>query len=343
VLLNLIGNAIKFTPRGDVRLHISCDDGDRLRFEVVDTGIGIEPEALPTVFEAFTQTAAGAQAGGTGLGLAISRHLVARMGGELQAESAPGEGSRFHFALPLLPASKTDEMGEGAVDAPLLHARLAKGEELTALVADDSTVNRRILATLLDSAGIRVVTAAGGLEAIDLARSQRPDVIFMDVKMADLDGLDATRRLKSDAATAGIPVIAVTASAFGETRQEAFDAGCVDYLPKPVRAELIFGALQSHLRVRFVTGEAAGTGDWPATAAGLDDSQRRTIADRIRGALAIGGITDLQRLGQELAAGTAAEREIGRLVVRLAAGFDFDGLGALAESLTRSGIGHVAD
>jgi CheY-like chemotaxis protein len=234
-------------------------------------------------------------------------------------------------------------MSEEASGAPLLHARLAPGDELTALVVDDSTINRRILATLLESAGIRVVSAAGGAEAIALARSQRPDVIFMDVKMADVDGIDATRRLKADAATAAIPVIAVTASAFGETRQEALAAGCVDYLPKPVRAELIFGALQSHLRVRFVIGESDPATEPAPPAPGLDDDQRQAIAGRIRGALDIGGITDLQRLGQELTTGSAAEREVGQRVVQLAAAFDFDALAARADSLSGAGFGHAAD
>ena len=346
VLLNLIGNAVKFTPRGEVRLVISRHD-DRLQFDVIDTGIGIEPEALTRVFEAFTQTRAGALAGGTGLGLAISHHLVKRMGDELRVESTAGRGSRFYFALPLVPASKPATAEDESIDptAPLLYARLAPGEELTALVVDDSTVNRRILATLLDSAGIRVLTAAGALEGIEIARTQRPDVIFMDVRMNEVDGIDATRRLKSDEATVGIPVIAVTASAFGVTRQAAFDAGCVDYLPKPVRAETIFAALQSHLKVRFVTGDEPRTHpEAPTAAAALDAATRRRIADGIRGALAIGSVTDLQRLGEDLAAGSVLEGELGHRIGRLVASFDFDGLGELADSLSGPGVGeHAGD
>jgi PAS domain S-box-containing protein len=346
VLLNLLGNAIKFTSDGHVRLAISRSGDDRLSFEVVDTGIGIEPEALAKVFEAFTQTRAGALAGGTGLGLAISHHLVKRMGGELQVESTPGEGSRFHFALPLVAASKPEQGDEAIVDAsaPLLHARLAPGQVLTALIVDDSTVNRRILATLLESAGIGVITAAGGLEGLEIARTQRPDVIFMDVKMADVDGIDATRRLKSEAATADIPVIAVTASAFGETRQAAFEAGCVDYLPKPVRAGMIFGALQSHLKVRFLTGaEPSPPATATADAAGLDAARRQVIADRIRTAIAIGDVTDLQRLGQELGGALTAEKDLGTRIVRLAGSFDFEALGALADALSPAVADHVVE
>src|SRR5262249_45522698 len=128
------------------------------------------------------------------------------------------------------------------------------GQELTALVADDSTVNRRILTALLESAGIQVIAAAGGTEAVQFAREHRPDVVFMDLKMSDLDGLEATRRLRADPATAQIPAIAIRASTLGDKRQIAHDAGCVDYLTKPIRAESLFGALQTHVGARFVCG-----------------------------------------------------------------------------------------
>ena len=127
-------------------------------------------------------------------------------------------------------------------------------------MVDDSTVSRRILASLLESAGLQVITATGGLEGIDLARDHRPDVIFMDVRMADLDGFSATRRLAADEATKNIPVIAVTASAFGNTKEAAREAGCVEYLPKPVRAEALFAALKTHLGVQFVTEKERRTG-----------------------------------------------------------------------------------
>jgi PAS domain S-box-containing protein len=340
VLLNLIGNAIKFTEQGGVRLTITRADDDRLAFDVIDTGIGIEPEALSDIFEAFTQTDAGVAAGGTGLGLTISHHLIRSMGDELKVESVPGRGSRFFFALPLV-RGEASGSGQPDVDlaAPPLDARLAAGEELTALVADDSTVNRRILASLLESAGVRVITAAGGLEAVRYAREHRPDVIFMDIRMSDLDGLEATRRLQRDPATAQIPVIAVTATAFGDTRQAAHDAGCVEYLPKPIRAESLYAALQSHLGVRFVTVVEPA-----ATELDLSDPERYFgIARRIREAVTIGDVSDLEGLAQELAAGDAEEAELGRRIARLVTDFDFEGLGALAALLVSPSAGEAVD
>jgi PAS domain S-box-containing protein len=341
VLLNLLGNAIKFTESGEVRLVIERSEEGLLSFEVSDTGIGIERDALAEIFEAFTQTATGATAGGTGLGLAISRHLVARMGDELRVESVPGEGSRFFFALPLVPdETPPSERHEVELDAPPFDARLAPGDELTALVADDSTVNRRILGALLESAGVRVITAAGGHEALQLARENQPDVIFMDLKMSDLDGFEATRRLQSDPATAQIPVIAVTASALGESRRRARAAGCVDYLPKPVRAESLFAALQAHLRVRFVrAAEPLLSGPLePAKASRLE------IAERLRRAGAIGDVTDLEGLAQELAGMDATGAALGQRIARLLSDFDFGGLTRLANDLAaKEGTGRADD
>jgi CheY-like chemotaxis protein len=330
VLVNLLGNAVKFTASGEVRLRIARAGGDRLSFEVVDTGVGIEPESIGEIFAAFAQTRTGAAAGGTGLGLAIANRLIARMGGELGVESAVGKGSRFHFTLPLEPTDAVPDDRE--LDTmPPLDARLAPGESLFALVVDDSQANRHILASLLESAGARVVTAGGGLEAIERARAERPDVIFMDLKMNDLDGLEATRQLARDPQTAGIPVVAVTASALGDARQTAREAGCIDYLSKPIHAPLLFAILQTRLGVRLV-----GDGHAPAATIerGGDTSRQAEVAARLRNAVALGDIGEIQAIGGQLMAGTPAEKAIGDRIHRLVTSFDFAALDALAESLS---------
>jgi PAS domain S-box-containing protein len=329
VLLNLLGNAIKFTTDGDVRLDIARGAAGQLAFEVSDTGVGIEPQAIAEIFDAFTQTKAGAAAGGTGLGLTISQHLLRRMGADLRVESTPGRGSRFYFTLPLVPAGELSGDGEDA-PGPGLDARLAPGQHMTALVVDDSTVSRRILASLLESAGVKVITAAGGLEGVELARRHRPDVIFMDVKMADLDGFSATRRLAADERTARIPVIAVTASALGDTRQAAKDAGCAGYVPKPVRAEALFAALQTHLGAEFVSGRDA---EEPGDAPPGDPVRDAALAAKLRDAVAIGAVSDLEAMAGELARGSGPEVALGQRLARLAANFDFDGVRDLAASL----------
>jgi PAS domain S-box-containing protein len=332
VLLNLLGNAIKFTASGDVRLEVMLADSTHLLFSVTDTGSGIEPEELTEIFAAFAQTRTGAEAGGTGLGLAISDHLIAGMGGRLQVESTIGQGSRFWFTLPLVAAAQGARPGAPEHDKalPPLDAKLAEGQRFTALVVDDSPANRAILASLLESAGVTVITANGGLQALELAPAHRPSIIFMDLKMNDLDGLEATRRLARDPVTAAIPVVAVTASAFGDIRQTARDAGCVDYLSKPVRAQLLFGTLQAHLGAKFVSASSPSAS---GEASVLELERRVEIAAQLRSAVALGDVGEIQMLASSLMAGGPAAAAIGDRINRLASQFDFDGLGALADSL----------
>jgi PAS domain S-box-containing protein len=331
VLLNLLGNAIKFTDAGDVRLTIDRAD-ERLRFAVTDTGPGIESDALTDIFAAFAQTKTGAAAGGTGLGLAICDRLITRMGGALKVESALGQGSRFWFELPLVQGRQTARTEHQNLEPtlPPFDARLAPGQELIAMIVDDTAANRHILASLLESAGVRVITAAGGLEAIERAHAQRPHIIFMDLKMSGLDGLEATQRLTRDPATSAIPIVAVTASALGNSRQRARDAGCVDYLAKPVRAQQLFGMLQTHLGARFVSetpSSAARTADMKT----LD--RRAEIGGRLRGAMSLGDVSAIQELARHLMQGTTTEAAVGERINRLMTSFDFDGLNELVESL----------
>jgi len=329
ILLNLLGNAIKFTAKGEVSLEIARID-DELTFAVADTGPGIDPGELSKIFEAFTQTSGGAAAGGTGLGLTISRHLLQIMRSELHVHSVVGEGSRFYFTLPLIAAGDDAALNDLSASQPTLYARLAPGQQVTALVVDDSTVSRRILASLLESAGLQVITAAGGLEGIDLARTHHPDVIFMDVKMADLDGFSATRRLAADESTKNIPVIAVTASAFGNTKEAAREAGCVEHLPKPVRAEALFAALKTHLGVQFVTE----TPDEPVVTDVVEFLPRHAVlAPHLREAAAIGAISDLHMIASTLAFGDPTDSALSRRISELATNFDFEGLRVLAASL----------
>jgi two-component system, cell cycle response regulator DivK len=175
-----------------------------------------------------------------------------------------------------------------------------------------------------------VITASGGLEALSLAHAHLPDVVFMDLKMNDLDGLEATRRLAANAATAVIPVIAVTASALGDVRQTARAAGCVDYLSKPIRVPLLFGLLQKHLGVRFVS---AATHRASPDERLTDRDRRAQIAARLRDAVALGDVTEIQALARTLTAGDTAEAAVGERINRLAMNFDFEGLGQLADAL----------
>ena len=171
----------------------------------------------------------------TGPDLMAFQRLVRSMGDDLRVESTPGQGSRFSFALPLVIDTEANrhDARDIEIGAPSLDARLVPDQQITALVVDDSTVSRRILASLLEAAGVQVITAAGGLEAIASAREHRPDVIFMDLRMGDIDGFEATRRLRAEAATRDTPIIAITSFALSGDEQRAKDAGASAYLAKP--------------------------------------------------------------------------------------------------------------
>ena len=253
VLSNLVGNAVKFTEKGDVTLHAELareDGGAELRLAVTDTGVGIQPDRLAAVFEPFQQEdgRTSQKFGGTGLGLSICRMLVGRLGGAIEAHSTPGVGSRFDVRLPVADdyhaaSEDADEPAGGAKppktdgldEPPSGSSRMltsTKLQGLHVLLADDWEVNREMIRLVLRRAGAEVTCACDGREAVDLAMKVKPDVILMDMQMPVLDGPEAIAELQSLGCES--PVVAVTADALEGDRERCLALGCVDYLPKPV-------------------------------------------------------------------------------------------------------------
>ncbi|MCP4401384.1 MAG: GAF domain-containing protein [bacterium] len=259
VLLNLLGNAIKFTESGQVTLTVSLlgiDPGhadDRrqisLRFEVQDTGIGMQPEELHTIFRPYEQVGEGKhRRKGTGLGLAITRRLVTLMGGDVHADSRPGQGSRFWFE-----ASFPEVEGlrvETEVDrAPIVGY---EGERRKVLIVDDRPENRRVLQSLLEPLGFVLQTAENGHEAVQHTQRFEPDLILMDLMMPIMNGFDAIKAIRAAPDIAQPRIVVVSAEAFQAERQQARAAGCDDYLVKPFRDRDMFDLMTTHLGVRFV-------------------------------------------------------------------------------------------
>lgn len=240
VLVNLVGNAIKFTPQGEVRIRAFTELAEEtavvVRFSVTDTGIGIPADKLEAIFEAFEQVdhSNSRRYGGTGLGLAISRELVHLMGGRIWAESTPGSGSTFHFTARFLLASCPVE--EAAPAAP---KEVAKARPLKVLLAEDNTVNQRLASRLLEKQGHRVSTVSNGLEAISAVERDSFDAVLMDVQMPLMDGLDATRRIRERERLSGrhVPIIALTARAMSGDSEVCVEAGMDAFLSKPVHAD----------------------------------------------------------------------------------------------------------
>jgi hypothetical protein len=257
-VLNYATNAVKFTDKGAVTLRAlrESETGDTLtvRFEVTDTGIGIENEAMLRLFTAFEQadTSTTRKYGGTGLGLAITRRLAALMDGEAGASSTPGQGSTFWFTAKLKKSeSPLSKDGKAVANAEALIRQYHAGRRI--LVVDDEPVNRELAQVLLEDIGLVADTADDGEAAIALARQTSYALVLMDMQMPRIDGLDATRAIRKLPGWAATPVIAMTANAFAEDKARCLQAGMNDFLTKPFEPEALFQKL-----LEWLTSSAPG-------------------------------------------------------------------------------------
>ncbi|NYE60762.1 signal transduction histidine kinase/ActR/RegA family two-component response regulator [Duganella sp. 1224] len=255
VLLNLLGNAVKFTDCGAVRLRVSplpAATGQAagmalLRFEVIDQGVGIAAEQQEAIFRPFEQAGdPSRRAGGTGLGLAISHQLVRLMGGALRVDSAPGEGSRFWFDVPLPVADVP-----GAQAATEHIATGYAGPRKTILVVDDVATNRALMRDLLGSLGFRTLEAENGTSALMQAQALGPDMVLLDMVMPGMDGIETMRRLRADARTAATPVLMISASSTREEEERSLEVGANAFLSKPVNQHDLLREIGAHLKLAW--------------------------------------------------------------------------------------------
>ncbi len=253
VLINLLGNAVKFTEHGRISLCVT-GEGERIRFAVTDSGPGIAPEDQERIFNAFYQTEAGIAKGeGAGLGLTISREFVRLMGGEIGVVSEPGKGSTFSFVVPLPPAAAPAGIAQDGMVMSLEPGQAAP----RILVAEDRQDNQQVISKLLNQVGFQVRIAADGREAVDLFRIWRPQLILMDMRMPVMDGYETTRTIRTLAGGKDIPIVALTASAFEEERSHILAIGCNELVRKPIEQERLFGVIGRLLGLRYVYAEMA--------------------------------------------------------------------------------------
>jgi len=298
ILLNLIGNAVKFTEMGGVTLfviHRPADDGTiDLRCEIKDTGIGIKPEDQDKLFARFTQADRSTTRthGGTGLGLSISKQLVALMGGEIGLHSTPGEGSTFWFTIRCAigtPVEDTDDAGSspaGLDSASAAQARdipqAADASGLHILVAEDNRVNQALVKEILRAAGHTVEIVENGAEAIEAVQRAGYDLVLMDVQMPEVDGVSATKQIRALPGAPGqVPIIAVTAHAMAGDREAYIAAGMDEYVSKPVDRKVLFETIARTLENRRQAPNGSQQAMKPATelAAAAGDKEKPASAD----------------------------------------------------------------
>jgi len=248
ILINLLGNAIKFTEKGGVSLIVDYHNG-KMRFQVKDTGVGIMKTEIDKIFLPFQQVGTkNYKAEGTGLGLSITKKLVEKMGGELQVKSAPQQGSIFSILLNLPEVANLIKSEE---TQPAIIVGF-EGTQRRILVVDDKWENRSVLVNLLTPLGFEIVEASDGQDGLDKVRENCPDLIITDLVMPSLDGFEFTRKLRKTYKLNELPMIAASASVFDCHQQKSLDVGCNDFIGKPFRTELLLGLLQKHLELTWV-------------------------------------------------------------------------------------------
>ena len=347
-LLNLMSNAVKFTEIGQVVLRARRARAGKLRIEVIDTGIGIADEARDRLFKEFSQVDASISRrfGGTGLGLAITQRIVQAMNGQIGVDSEPGKGSCFWFEIPVVaapdavlapvdPASRERSLPVPVSAIAPAHVaaapRPATGWRI--LVAEDMAVNQMVARGLLEARGHSVDVAADGAEAVSKADAQEYDLILMDMQMPQVDGLEATRMIRARGGRlAAVPIVAMTANAFGSDQAACIEAGMTDFLAKPIDADKLGQALD-----RVMSGRSRATRQIQAPGPAFDPA----IVDALGRQLGAGAVQDIVRCCRlEL---PPLMQQLESCLARDARGDSADVLHSLGNGLTSLGFVAAAD
>ncbi|MCP4348761.1 MAG: response regulator [Desulfobacterales bacterium] len=345
VLVNLIGNAVKFTEKGGISVRVSqLSDKSRegkkagFQFEIGDTGEGIAPDELGSLFNAFVQTETGRKSQeGTGLGLLISRKFVQMMGGDISVESEAGRGTVFRFGIQAWIAHSAEirtEKPERRVTA-----MAPEQSEYRILIADDNEPSRTLLLRLLALPGFELRKAENGRDALEIWKKWEPHLIFMDMRMPVMDGYNATKAIRSSA-TRNPVIIAVTASAFEEERAAVMSAGCDDFIRKPFEDAEIFDVIQRHLGVRFVYEDSQGLTEAEAGAgtAMIQDALAELPPDLLNALKQAAADGDSERLHQIIAGIRPHNAGLADELTGLTDDFAFDTILDMIQKLLQEGL-----
>ncbi len=288
VLVNFVGNAVKFTDKGSVSVSIMChkyhEEMNRIDIilEVSDTGIGISLDEQSIIFEAFRQKSGQStrQYGGTGLGLSITKRLVEMMGGSISVESQPGQGSTFRVFLPKVVVAYVDKE-DSVPEEPTLDVSHIRFGEQTVLIVDDLEMNRILMREFFKGTNIKVVEATNGKEAVKFLAYQKPNLIIMDLIMPDTDGYETTKIIRSNNANAAIPIVALSASAMLDEEERILASGFNGYLRKPMSKQSLFTELMKHLPYTEVVEEESSAVSQPPEEIDLKPEDADTLINRL--------------------------------------------------------------
>ncbi|HEX7652689.1 MAG TPA: ATP-binding protein, partial [Verrucomicrobiae bacterium] len=333
VLINLVGNAVKFTQAGEVALKIIPQGESAWTFEIYDTGLGIPEEEQKDIFRPFHQGAGARSHGGTGLGLAIAQKQVKLMGGNLELKSERGVGSCFYFTVPLFSPAAAAPPRTKTVK------QLWPGQTVSALVVDDHAANREILGRMLTTVGCRVAFAADGQAALDQVNTLHPDIVFLDLLLPDLGGVEIAREISQ----LKLPtrIIAHTASLLTLHREGAMAAGCHGFISKPFEPEEIYACLEGQLQVQWQREESLPQ-DAPAPVLTGPVVLPEELCARLMVAAELHSTTALKKCLIELRQHDGDAPALAEEIRRLMRSYDMDGIQRLVSQSTRPMAHHPA-
>ena len=333
ILINLLGNAAKFTKAGEIGLRVKALEEHRYTFEVSDTGPGIPEERQQSIFEPFQQEEEGMRQGGTGLGLAISLRHAQMMGGGIELDSSPGEGSRFTCTITLAPGETPADGGDSTDWSRV--SGLAAGQTVEALIVDDIATNRDVLSAMLTRIGVQVKTAKNGAEGLERIGEKMPDILFLDIRMPVMDGPQMLERLFEQYGKDATVAVAVTASVFDHQRQDYLAGDFSGFLDKPLRVEQLYHCLSEQLGVTYTFTEADEPG--PAAVDWTDIVLPSDLHAALTTASAEHNITRLRQHINALAGLNAKGQSLAAHLDELARKYDVDGIKTVLEKIKCEG------
>jgi signal transduction histidine kinase len=333
ILINLIGNAIKFTDEGGIDFKLDQKADHQYQFTVKDTGKGIPSEAQASIFKAFQQGSEGHEKGGTGLGLAISKKHTELMDGELTVQSNPENGAIFSLTLSL-PAAK--EEIKTRINRNLEVVRLKEGQKVKALVADDIEENRSVLSKFLIDVGMEVIQVENGKEAVESFRENRPDIVYMDIRMPVMGGVEAICLLRKEFPENELNIVVVSASVLKHEREQYEKLGCSEILQKPFRMEKIYSSAQKLLGIEYEYEQKEANQEDISIAIEVDYSNvhfPQNIISKLDKAVEICNITEMDKLLKGLEPKNDDESAVLKNLIDCKNNYDSEGLLKIIDEL----------